>query len=229
MKRYMSKQKALDDLKNIVLPIGTITSYKNLTPEEIRTLLAALSGYFKFLCLENGYDIADITAVRKKFHDAGRRSAPWRATSSLLPARPQNGDDGNRINRWLLPPEHKFYADEVTATAVEIKYYLQLLSMVNAPHIDDSLVKAFEWLLPNPVKPGNFQDPIQLIDIDFNEVMADASIIQSGHLLPLDREGKHEPANASIMLARSNQLQGNLTIKELLNLLKDILIRHKSI
>jgi hypothetical protein len=44
--------------------------------------------------------------------------------------------------------------------------------------------------------------------------------------VPLNRSGKHEPANAFLMLARSNQLQGDLTVDELLNLMEQILLRH---
>jgi hypothetical protein len=54
----------------------------------------------------------------------------------------------------------------------------------------------------------------------------DARTIQSGHLHPLDRGGKHEPANAFLMLHRSNQLQGNLTVEELIALMDEIVKRH---
>jgi hypothetical protein len=43
----------------------------------------------------------------------------------------------------------------------------------------------------------------------------------------LDRGGKHEPRNAFLMLPRSNQLQGNMTVDELLALMARILERHK--
>jgi hypothetical protein len=42
----------------------------------------------------------------------------------------------------------------------------------------------------------------------------------------LDRDGKHEPKNAFLMLHRSNQLQGNLTLEELVALMEEITKRH---
>ncbi len=166
-------------------------------------------------------------AARTKFRDAGRRSPPWRPTSSRVPGRPQDGADGNRRNRWLFKPAHKFYADEITATLVEVRYYLQLLSMNNAPPLpEDSVQESFMWLVDHKVEPSTYLDPIQLIGIDLHEFLEDLRFVQSGHLVPLDRGGKHEPPNSFLMLARSNQLQGNLTLEELLNLMEQILVKH---
>ncbi len=127
-----------------------------------------------------------------------------------------------------MAEDHKFYANEVTATLVEVKYYLQALSMAGAPELpDEELKKSFSWLIEHEVTPGRYEDPIQLIPIYINEVVRDARTIQSGHLIPLDRGGRHEPANAFLMLPRSNQLQGNMTLDELLALLEQIVERHR--
>jgi hypothetical protein len=79
------------------------------------------------LCVNFGYDARQVLRITTKMRDAGRRSPPWKPTSSRVPGRPQDGSDGNRIKRWLLAADHKFYADEINATLVEVKYYLQLL------------------------------------------------------------------------------------------------------
>lgn len=176
----------------------------------------------------NKYPEREVRRLTTKFRDAGRRSAPWRPTSSRVPGRPQDGLDGNRINRWLLPPDHKFYADEKTACLVEIRYYLMAFSFKNTPPINNKkFEKSFKWLLNNDIKPDNYLDPIQLISIDMDDVINEARLIQSGHLFPLDRGGKHEPQNTFLMLARSNQLQGNLSVDELLDLMNQIINRHK--
>ena len=65
------------------------------------------------------------------------------------------------------------------------------------------------------------------IDIDFSEIIIERRNIQSGHLYPLDRGGKHVPDNTFLMLARSNQLQGNLTAAELIDLMKFIVQQHE--
>lgn len=199
----------------------------NISVENVQILIDATSNYFKKLLLENNYDASQIKAIRTKLRDAGRRSAPWKATSSIVPGRPQDGSDGNRINRWLLHSDHKFYATEVIATLVEIKYYLQLLSMKNAPLVDPRISTKFNWLLGHAIYPNNYKDPIQSIDIDFNDVIANPKLIQSGHLYPLDRGGVHHPSNTFLMYHRSNQLQGNLTVDELITLMKEIVAKHE--
>jgi hypothetical protein len=158
---------------------------------EVRQLIKSSLNLFRTAAIGDGYDKRQITRLTTKFRDAGRRSAPWKPTSSRVPGRPQDGADGNRINRWLLPPNHKFYADEVTATLVEIRYIFQTLSMENAPEIhNEELKESFKWLLGHIIEPGTYFDPIQLIPIDFKEFYSNPRLVQSGHLIPLDRGGK---------------------------------------
>ena len=115
------------------------------------------------------------------------------------------------------------------ATLVEIKYYLQCFSMLGCPKLPNNDKTCFGFMMEHDIEPGNYVDPIQKNPIRINEVIADARIIQSGHLTPLDRSGKHEPSNTFLMLKRSNQLQGNLTVTELLDLMQQILHSHKRI
>lgn len=195
--------------------------------DEVRVLISEITSVFKTACLNNGYDKRQLTRITTKLRDAGRRSPPWKPTSSRVPGRPQDGSDGNRILRWKLPTDNKFYADEKNATLTEVKYYLQLLSMTDAPKLPEgSIQTSFGWLIEHDVIPGFYLDPIQLIPISLKEIIDDARKIQSGHIHPLDRGGKHEPGNAFLMLARSNQLQGNLTVKELIELMSEIVKRH---
>ena len=199
----------------------------DLNEIDVRAFIVALK-----VCLEKAckslYNSKDVTGLCTKLRDAGRRSAPWKPTSSVVPGRPQDGSDGNRINRWLLEETHKFYASEIVATLVEAKYYLQLFSMLNAPNFPiNNMENRFQWLVEHPIKSGTYKDPIQLIDIDFSEIIIERRNIQSGHLHPLDRGGKHIPDNTFLMLARSNQIQGNLTAAELIDLMKFIVQQHE--
>lgn len=198
-----------------------------ITGSEAQELITNVKKVFDdVMC--NKYPERDVRRLTTKFRDAGRRSAPWKPTSSRVPGRPQDGSDGNRINRWLLPPDHKFYADEKNACLVEVRYYLMALSFQNAPVVNNiDFQNCFGWLLSHPIAPDNYLDPIQLISIDMDQVITDARLIQSGHLYPLDRGGKHEPKNTFLMLARSNQLQGNLSVDELLALMESIVTKHK--
>ncbi len=199
----------------------------NISPEEARILISDVSNFVRQYLLDSGFDSRAVKAIATKFRDAGRRSPPWRPASGRVPGRPQDGTDGNRQPRWNFPPEHKFYADEVTATLVEVRYFWQLLSMKNAPSLpQNTLQDSFTWLTKHRIEPDAYQDPIQLISIDIFEVAENPRLIQSGHLIPLDRGGRHEPSNTFLILASSNQLQGNLTLEELLDLMQHILERH---
>lgn len=202
-------------------------SQERITVDEVRDLISLISSVFTFACLDFGYSAKQILRVKTKLRDAGRRSPPWKPTSSRVPGRPQDGSDGNRILRWKMEQDHKFYADEMTAALTEIKYYLQLLSMNDAPELPEGTIQnCFGWLIEHDVKPGYYLDPIQLIPISLKAIIDDARVIQSGHLHPLDRGGKHEPKNAFLMLFRSNQIQGNLTVDELVRLMAEIVERH---
>lgn len=199
-----------------------------ISKSAVREMIRLARRVFRHHMATADHDPRQITRITTKFRDAGRRSAPWRPTSSRVPGRPQDGADGNRINRWLLPPDHKFYANEVTATLVEVKYYLQALSMEGAPPLPPNTIQhCFSWMLEHPVEPNKYLDPIQLISIDLHQIVDNARLIHSGHLVPLDRGGKHEPKNAFLMLAQSNQLQGNLTVDELISLMDKIVRRHR--
>jgi hypothetical protein len=199
-----------------------------ITVENVRLMISDIASVFTEALIGAGHDPRQILRVTTKFRDAGRRSPPWRPASSKVPGRPQDGADGNRRSRWLFDPDHKFYADEVTATLTEVKYYLEALSMNDAPELPPETIQdSFGWLVDHRVVPGAYLDPIQLIPVSLPSVLANAREIQSGHLVPLNRGGRHEPRNTFLMLARSNQLQGNLTVDELLRLMQQILQRHR--
>lgn len=214
----------LDKLKEL----GELQQEASL--EQVREMISLTSQSFTMHLEQNGFDKRQIVRLTTKLRDAGRRSPPWKAFSSRVPGRPQDGKDGNRTSRWILPVDHKFYATEMEATLVEIKYYLQCLSFLNAPPLpDNSIQDTFVWLTGHRIEPEVYLDPIQRIQIDLIEVIADAAAIQSGHLVPLDRNGKHDVPNTFLMLKRSNSLQGNLTVEELLRLMEMILRNHNKI
>lgn len=202
----------------------------SVSVEEAREMIKIISDVTRYFLIEAGYEARSVLRLTTKLRDAGRRSPPWSPYSSRVPGRPQDGADGNRRLRWLFEHTHKFYADEITATLVEIKYYCQVLSMNNAPELPKNTIQnKFIWLAGHQIIPGGYLDPIQKIPIDLKVIISDLRNIHSGHLVPLDRGGKHEPKNAFLVLYRSNQLQGNLTLAELLALMKDILAKHTAI
>jgi hypothetical protein len=228
--QIVSKKKV--DLENNLHLINLIADKKEgISTNEVRALIKLIKFVFEKASLQSKFEKKSILALTTKFRDAGRRSAPWQQTSKRVPGRPQDGKDGNRITRWSLPSDHKFYANEIDATLVEVKYYLQALSMSNAPKTKDyelNIKKKFTpWLVKHEVTPGTYLDPLQRKKIDFNEFIKNPRIVQSGHLIPLDREGKHIPKNTFLMLSESNQMQGNQKIEELLKLMEYIVTQHK--
>lgn len=209
--------------------IPIIASKKlNINEDEARALIRLISNLFKKVCLDSGFNEKSTDALKTKLRDAGRRSAPWKHASSKVPGIPQDGADGNRRNRWLFRPGEKFYASEIIATLVEVKYYLQALSMEGAPDISEYKLESLfsPWLLEHDVKPSEYHDPVQLTVLKFRDFMEDPRTIQSGHIFPLDRGGTHNPTNTFLMLSRSNQLQGNNTVEELLELMRAIVSKH---
>ncbi|MCX6739991.1 MAG: hypothetical protein NTZ49_02055 [Candidatus Parcubacteria bacterium] len=198
-----------------------------LSVEEVRVLISDITKITKIVLIAGGFSERDVTRLTTKLRDAGRRSPPWTPYSGRVPGRPQDGADGNRRLRWLFTEDHKFYADEINATLVEVKYYLQVLSMTNAPLLPENTIQdKFTWLVKHRIIPGEYKDPIQLVPIDLRSILSDLRILHSGHLVPLDRGGRHEPKNTFLVLARSNQLQGNLTLAELLVLMNQIVEKH---
>lgn len=216
-------------MKEALARLETLAQLQYSIPaEQVRIMIIDATAVFNKLLLDAGHDARQILRITTKLRDAGRRSPPWQPTSRRVPGRPQDGADGNRRLRWLFEVGHKFHADEVTATLTEVKYYWQALSMDGAPALPEGTIQdCFTWLLGHRIEPGIYRDPIQLIPIRLDAVLQNAREIQSGHLVPLDRGGRHEPKNAFLMLARSNQLQGNLTLNELLDLMGSILERHR--
>lgn len=203
---------------------------KKLELDEVyaRCLIRLISNLFKIRAVAAGYSDRQVTAIMRKLRDAGRRSAPWKPVSSKVPGRPQDGADGNRTNRWLLPVGHKFYATEAIATLVEVKYYLQIFSMVDGPDVSSyNIADIFTpWLVEHSISDGKYCDPVQLTPINFKDFINEPRSLQSGHIHPLDRGGVHHPENTFLMLSRSNQIQGNLTVNELLNLMREIVDKH---
>ena len=217
-----------EEICKTLLALARLGNSMQLTA--VRELMQLTIQLFRALMVEKGHERRDVNRIVTKFRDAGRRSPPWRAASARVPGRPQDGSDSNRRNRWLFDPVHKYYADEITANLVEVKYYLQVLSMNNAPVVPcDEFGGAWGWLVDHAVRPGEYRDPIQLVPIDLDEFVADRRYVESGHLIPLDRGGRHIVSNSFLMIIGSNRLQGNLTLDELLALMNRIVERHRAL
>lgn len=196
------------------------------TAEDAGQLIKLWARLFRELLIANGVPSRQVTRLTTKFRDAGRRSPPWQPGSETGNRRPQDGEDGNRRTRWLFDEPHKFYADEVTATLTEVRYFLQTLSMQGAPEIPGGRLETeFRVILGHPLRPGMFLDPIQKIPVEFQKFVNNPRYVESGHYVPLGKGGRHTPDNATLMLKDSNRLQADLTLGELLEIMAGILER----
>jgi len=203
------------------------TNLESFSEDQARGIITDIGELFRVHLIQRGIDERTIRRMTTKFRDAGRRSPPWMEGSERGARRPQDGADGNRRNRWLFDPSHPFYADEITATLVEVKFYLQTLSMEGAPALpNDKLRTRFRWLLGHELEPGAFLDPVQKAPVLFREFCRDARYVEAGHVIPHSRGGRHEPSNSTLMLKSSNRLQGDRTIPELISMMKEILERN---
>jgi hypothetical protein len=100
--------------------------------------------------------------------------------------------------------------------------------MTGAPALPPNTIQdSFVWLVGHSIVPGAYQDPIQLVSINLKDFLADARTVESGHMIPLDRDGRHVPENSFLILHSSNSLQGNRTLDELLTLMKQIVLGHE--
>lgn len=229
MSKSIDKNIIQEEIKNLLLRINSLAVKESqISTEDVNLLYSAVRNLFKKHLLLAGFNPKKIEAITTKFNDSGPRSAPWKPTSSRVPGRPQDGKDGNRINRWDLPEDHKFYATEIDAKLVGVKYFLQALSMEGAPPLPpNSIQNSFIWLLGHRVEPGQCLDPIQLEPIPFSRFIENPRSIESGHVIPLDRGGKHIPSNTFLMESQSNRIQNNLTLDELWVWIEKILRKHK--
>lgn len=199
----------------------------NLAVEEVRRLIVMVTEIFSRTTIDAGFEKDPINKIITKFRDGGRRSPPWQPGSETGARRPQDGADGNRQSRWLFAPTHRYYADEITATMTEVRYFLQALSMSESPPLlDGSLDDPASVLLRHEFGPERFLDPIQVVPISLVAFADNRRYVEVGHIVPIGRGGKHNPENATLMLRESNRMQNDMTIPEFMTMIKGILERN---
>lgn len=95
-----------------------------------------------------------------------------------------------------------------------------MLQFDGAPAIPKDLKLLFSRSLSIAVEPGTYRDPLTLEKLDFQELMAELtqplhgrSLFHLGHREP-SRLPKHTPDNVEWRSARSNLIQGDLTLRQ---------------
>lgn len=218
----------MKEIKELALNLG-LNSSNPPEPSDVNAygILMKVRKLFRDFLLLNGIAGETLEQILRKFNDSGRRSPPWQAGSETGHRRPQDGADGNRQNRWLFPPTHDFYATKPMSCLVEMRFVLQTLCMLNAPELPADILKdSFIGILSHDLTPGKFLDPLTKESPDFNEFIRDRRYIESGHVVPHAKSGKHNYKNATLMLRDSNRQQADYTIDECIRNMVLVLSNH---
>lgn len=218
----------MNEINEIAINLGLNSqNFQEPSDEDAKELLMKARKLLKDFLIEQNCESRIIEAILRKFNDSGRRSPPWQQGNEDGHRRPQDGADGNRQNRWLFPEDHPYYATESMACLVELKFILQTFSMINIPNLPSNvLTNSFTGLLGHELISGQFLDPLTGDQIDFAEFVRDRRYLESGHIDPHGRGGRHNYNNATLMLRDSNRQQADLTINECLENMARILRNH---
>ena len=157
----MTTEQSLKEIKKVVIALNIHNpNFPEPSDDESYNLLTLFRKCFLNHFREHNLDEKIIQSMLRKFNDAGRRSPPWKGGSDKGFRRPQDGADGNRMNRWLFDKKHEYYSTKSMGCLVEIKYILQTFSMKNCPSLPAiTLESLFLNFLQHKVKPGLFLDP----------------------------------------------------------------------
>jgi len=208
----------MNEINQIVTNLGlNAANFQEPSDEDAYELLMKVRKLFRDLLRENDIPEEVIKSMLTKFNDSGRRSPPWQ----------EGNEHGNRQNRWLFANNHPYHATQSMGCLVEIKFVLQTLSMRNAPNFPSDLLRnSFTEILNHELVPGTFSDPLTGDILDFNEFANDGRYVESSHITPHARGGRHSYENSTLMHRDSNRLQADLPIGECLDYMVRILRNH---
>lgn len=92
-----------------------------------------------------------------------------------------------------------------------------MLDFKNAPTVDDATRTLLEQYVDTPIAPGTYRDALTKELLDYQDFLADPTPGRSnfhiGHVDPTATP-RHTPANVSWRSARSNLIQGDLTLPQ---------------
>ena len=142
-------------------------------------------------------------------------------TRALRSGRRQTGEfKSNRESRWRLQPDDPQYGTDIDSKIILAKLLCQLLEFQGAPIPTNAVLEVARKYLERAPGQGQYRDPLTREHLSFPQIVAEKadprhgiSSFHIGHDDPT-RQPKHTPANVSWRSARSNLIQGNLTLRE---------------
>ena len=126
----------------------------------------------------------------------------------------------NRASRWNLSEEDPQYGTQEDCQLILIRLLATLMEFRGAPTLPAEVVVVLERYLGRPLGPDTYKDPLTLERMSYAELMNEcanprpgSSILHIGHRDPRLRP-KHVPDNVEWRSARSNLIQGEMTLDE---------------
>jgi hypothetical protein len=165
----------------------------------------------------------DLRTVRKSLRAAGVPQSLLNSvrTRALKTGRRQTGPHkGNRADRWDVDTGDPQYGSETDCKLILLRLYAMMLEFKNAPNVDDPTKSTLEKYLGRPIQKGQYRDPLTKERLDFTSFVAESEHPQHGRSdFHLGHENpkaapKHTPANVGWRSARSNLIQGDLTLAQ---------------
>lgn len=165
----------------------------------------------------------DLRSLKRALGRLGMPAALIRAveTRALRSGRRMTGQfRSNRQSRWNLDPQDPQYGSEQDCKAVLVRLLLQVLEFDGAPPVTQEVSDIALKYLGRGLAPGSYCDPLTRERLSYPAIVAEAtdprhgiSGFHIGHENP-QAQPKHVPENVNWRSARSNLLQGDLTIRE---------------
>ena len=165
----------------------------------------------------------DLKDLKRGLRDMGVPSRLVTAveTRALRSGRRQTGrHQSNRQSRWRLLPNDPQYGTELDSKIVLVKLLSQILEFQDAPLPTDEVdMLARKYLERTPIA-GQYRDPLTREHLSYSRMVSEnanprrgISSFHIGHDDP-SAQARHIPANVNWRSARSNLIQGDLTLRE---------------
>lgn len=138
----------------------------------------------------------------------------------------------NRQSRWRLQEEDPQFGTEIDCKVILGKLLSQLLEFQGGPEVDaDTRAIAGKYLGHDPAR-GTYRDPLtrerlayQLLEAESRDPRHGISSFHLGHDNPAIQP-KHTPPNVSWRSARSNLIQGDLTLTQARSRFVELIARY---
>lgn len=104
-----------------------------------------------------------------------------------------------------------------------------MLEFKNAPIVDDETLRLLEEFVGKPIEPRSYRDALTKELLDYEDFLLDPT--PGRHSFHIGHEDptltpRHTPANVSWRSARSNLIQGDLTLSEARTKLVELIARY---